>query len=131
MPCTTIDVRSQYTEEQERALIDAVHSALVLAFEIPQHDKNIRLVVHPAHRFACPPTAQHPDASTHVTIDAFAGRSVDAKRKLYRAIVDNLAHVGIPPDHIMILLRESPPENWGIRGGLAACDVDLGFKIDV
>jgi phenylpyruvate tautomerase PptA (4-oxalocrotonate tautomerase family) len=28
------------------------------------------------------------------------------------------------------LLRESPPENWGI-GGRAACDVDLGFKINV
>ena len=131
MPCTTIDICAQYPEQKERALIDAVQSALVEAFAIPPNDKNIRLVVHAPHRFACPPTAQHPSLYTHVTIDAFAGRSLDAKRKLYRAIVLHLTPLGIPPDHILILLRESPRENWGVRGGFAACDVDLGFKIDV
>ena len=30
-----------------------------------------------------------------------------------------------------ITLRESPTENWGIRGGQAACDVDLGFNVKV
>lgn len=131
MPCTTIDVRTQYTAQQENALIEAVHAALVVAFKIPPHDKNIRLVVHAPHRFACPPTATHPGAYTHVTIDAFVGRSLDAKRQLYRAVVDNLAPLGIPPDHVMILIRESPTENWGIRGGFAACDVDLGFKVEI
>jgi hypothetical protein len=31
----------------------------------------------------------------------------------------------------IILIKEIPTENWGIRGGQAACDVDLGFKVDV
>jgi hypothetical protein len=31
----------------------------------------------------------------------------------------------------MITLHELPRENWGIRGGQAATDVDLGFKVDV
>jgi phenylpyruvate tautomerase PptA (4-oxalocrotonate tautomerase family) len=131
MPATTIDVRTQYSEEQERALIDAVHAALVDAFKIPPHDKNVRLVVHAPHRLACPPTARKPEAYTYVTIDAFVGRSLDAKRALYRGIVHSLAPFGIPPDHVQILLREHPAENWGIRGGQAACDVDLGFKVDV
>jgi hypothetical protein len=29
------------------------------------------------------------------------------------------------------LLRELARENWGIRGGQAASDVDLGFKVDI
>jgi hypothetical protein len=29
------------------------------------------------------------------------------------------------------MLREIPKENWGIRGGQAACDVELGFKVEV
>jgi hypothetical protein len=29
------------------------------------------------------------------------------------------------------MLREITAENWGIRGGEAACDVDLGFKVEV
>jgi hypothetical protein len=32
---------------------------------------------------------------------------------------------------VKILLREIQKENWGIRGGQAGCDVELGFKIDV
>ncbi|WP_331710104.1 hypothetical protein [Methylomonas koyamae] len=43
----------------------------------------------------------------------------------------NLEPFGIPPDHVKILLREIPKENWGIRGGQAGCDVGLGFKVDV
>ena len=38
---------------------------------------------------------------------------------------------GIPKDHTMIILREIPTDNFGIRGGQAASDIDLGFKIDV
>jgi hypothetical protein len=56
---------------------------------------------------------------------------LDAKRRLYAGIVDNLEPLGIPRNHVKILLREIPAENWGIRGGQAGCDVELGFKIDV
>lgn len=131
MPSTTIEVRTQYSADKEVALIDAVHAALVSAFKIPAHDKNVRLVVHEPHRFACPPDRRLPDASTMVTVAAFTGRSVDAKRQLYRAIVENLEALGIPADHVMILLQELPRENWGLRGGQAGCDIDFGFKVDV
>jgi hypothetical protein len=46
-------------------------------------------------------------------------------------MVDNLKPFGIPKDHILIVLRESKAENWGVQGGQAGCDVDLGFKVDV
>ena len=64
-------------------------------------------------------------------IDLFSGRSLAAKKALYRAIVGNLAAFGIPADQIKVLLRESAAENWGIRGGVPASEVDLGFKVDV
>ena len=53
------------------------------------------------------------------------------KRALYRGIVEKLEGLGVPRDHVKILLRELPKENWGIRGGQAACDLELGFKIEV
>jgi hypothetical protein len=31
----------------------------------------------------------------------------------------------------LIILLEPPMDNWGIRGGKPASEVDLGFKIDV
>lgn len=131
MPSALIEVRRTYTPEQEVALIEAVHSAMVEAFKIPPEDRNLRLVVHEPHRFTAPPDRQKPEWFTQVTIDAFAGRTLDAKRKLYAAIVRKLATVGVPEDHVVVLLREAPKENWGIRGGKAAVDVQLGFKVEV
>lgn len=131
MPNVLIEVRRQYTEEQEVALMEAVHAALQEGFKIAPGDKVIRLVAHPLHRFACPPTCRAPDRYTLISIDAFSGRSQNAKRQLYRAIVDNLEPLGIPKDHVKVVLREIPGENWGVRGGQAACDVDLGFTVEV
>jgi phenylpyruvate tautomerase PptA (4-oxalocrotonate tautomerase family) len=131
MPSVLIEARKTRTPEEETALMEAVHAALREAFRIVPGDRNVRLVVHQPHRFGCPPHLAQPELYTHVSIDAFAGRSLDAKRALYRAIVENLSALGIPKDHVKILLREVPRENWGVRGGQAACDVELGFKIDV
>jgi len=131
MPATLIEVRRPYSPEQETALIEAVHTALVSSFKIPPEDKTVRLVSHAPHRMACSPSLEHPDLFTLVSIDAFSGRSVDTKRALYKTIVIHLESLGIPPSHVTILLREHPKENWGIRGGRAGSDVDLGFNVDV
>jgi phenylpyruvate tautomerase PptA (4-oxalocrotonate tautomerase family) len=111
--------------------MEAAHSALRDSFKIMAGDRNVRLIVHKPHRFECPPDRAKPEYYTHISIDCFAGRSLEAKRSLYKNIVHNLEQFGIPNDHVKIMLREITPENWGIRGGKAACDVDLGFKIDV
>lgn len=112
-------------------LMEAVQSALVSAFRIPASDRAVRLMVYEPHRMMVPPGLQQPELFTQVCIDAFEGRSLDAKRALYKAIVTNLEGLGIPKTHVKILLRELPRENWGIRGGQAASDIDIGFKIDV
>ncbi len=131
MPSVLIEVRKKYSPEQEIMIMDTVHAALLEAFKIKSNDKNVRFISHEPHRFACPISKEKPELYTHISIDCFAGRSIDAKRTPYRLIVENLEKLSIPKDHIKILLREITPENWGIRGGQAACDVDLEFKINV
>ncbi len=131
MPSVLIEVRQQYPAETEVAIMEAVHKALRDAFKILPGDKNVRLLVHDPHRFACPPDRTKPERYTHISIDCFAGRSLDTKRKLYQEIVENLGEFGIPKDHVKIMLREITRENWGIRGGKAGCDVELGFEIEV
>ncbi|EQD27775.1 4-oxalocrotonate tautomerase, partial [mine drainage metagenome] len=87
MPSILIEVRKRYPQEKEIALMEAVHAALREAFRILPHDRNVRLIVHEPHRFACPPDRDKPECYTHISIDAFLGRSLDAKRNLYTAIV--------------------------------------------
>lgn len=131
MPSALIEVRRPYTETEEIALVQAVHESLVAAFKIPPTDKHVRLVVHEPHRFACSPLLSYPELAALVSIDCFAGRSVQAKRHLYGEIVVRLERLGIPRDHVTITVREAAAENWGIRGGQAACDVELGFDVNV
>ncbi len=131
MPAVHIEVRRAYSQDEEVAIIEAVHAALVAAFEIPPGDKDVRLTVHEPHRFACSPDTRQPELRTLIFIDCFAGRSIAAKRNLYREIVTRLAVLGIPGDHVSTIIREIPTDNWGVVGGRAASDVDLGFNVNV
>ena len=130
MPKVLIEVRKKYSQVEEIALMEAVQSAISQAFHKPD-DINVALLVHEPHRFAVPPMKSQPDRYTHISIDCIVGRSLATKRNLYRTIVDNLEGFGIPKDHVKILLRENSKENWGIRSGQAACDVELGYEIEV
>jgi phenylpyruvate tautomerase PptA (4-oxalocrotonate tautomerase family) len=130
MPTVLIETRRGLPPVSKRALLDAVHDALVAAFKIPDHDRTQRLAEYPAFDFDVPP-GRGPHY-TVVTIAVFPGRSRDAKRALYREIVTRFeAAAGIPPTDVFIVLNEVPMENWGLRGGQAGCDIDFGFKIDV
>jgi phenylpyruvate tautomerase PptA (4-oxalocrotonate tautomerase family) len=110
-------------------MIDAVQSALREALKIPEADRTLRLIEHPASHFAVPPGRG--EKFTLIEITMFSGRSMAAKRALYQVIVRNLAALDVPPHDIKITLIEAPPENWGVRGGVPASEIDLGFKIDV
>jgi phenylpyruvate tautomerase PptA (4-oxalocrotonate tautomerase family) len=131
MPLTTIQVRHTYTPEQEVAIIEAVQRALVEGLKIPLQDRHVMLVAHAPHRFIVPSALEQPERFTAISIDAFPGRSIKAKRRLYQAIVTNLEPLGIPRNHVIITLRDIPLTDWGVRGGQAACDVDLGFNVKV
>lgn len=130
MPSTLIEVRRSYTPDEQVELMNAVHGALVAAFKIPEQDRFVRLTEFEPHAMVNGPREGVADTYMRVTIDCFSGRSISAKRELYRQIVERLAEHDIPREHVSILLRESAPENWG-AGGIAASDYDLGFEINV
>ena len=129
MPLVTIETRQGVTPALKRGMFDAVHEALVACFRIPDHDRTQRLVQHAPEDFEAPP-GRGP-RYTIITIAAFAGRSVDAKRALYKTIVDRFEVLGVPRLDVFILLHEQPRENWGLRGGIAGSDVELGFEVRV
>lgn len=129
MPLVTIETRRGLSAETKRRMFDAVHGALMAAFKIPDEDRGQRLIEYAPEDFEIPPGRG--ERFSIVSIEAFAGRSLDAKRALYKEVVTALDAVGIPKTDIFIVLKEIPVENWGLRGGAAACDIDLGFKVAV
>jgi phenylpyruvate tautomerase PptA (4-oxalocrotonate tautomerase family) len=133
MPLTTIDIRTHYPEAVEIDIIEAVQRALLETLQLPADDRNVKLVVHAPHRMIVSHALAEPSKRTVVSIALFPGRSTDAKRRLYLAIVANLeaCSAAIPKDHVLICLQEVPFEHWGLRGGQAACDVDLGYSTQI
>lgn len=129
MPLVQIETRRGLPPPTKAALLDAVHAALVTAFGIPDHDRVQRFVEHAPEDFEIPPGRG--ERFTLVTIEAFAGRSVEAKRELYRQIVERLEALGVPRLDVFIVLHDIPRESWGLRGGVAGCDLGFGFKLDV
>lgn len=129
MPTAAIEIRRQYTTQEESAIIEAVQIALIEALKVPPWTTLIRLFVHQPHRLVGP--QDKGDRYTLVSIDCFVGRSLETKRALYRALIENLAACGIPADHLKILLRETPRENWAIRGGILASDVALEYDVNI
>ena len=130
MPLVHIDILHGHSVAHRRAILDGVHAALVECFKIPDHDRQQVLREHAPDNFDRPPGRS--DNFTLVQILAFPGRSREAKRDLFAALVRNLQRApGIDPLDVIIVIGEPPRDNWGIRGGQQASDLDLGFKIDV
>ena len=127
MPLVHVHLRAGRTAGQKQALLDGLHAAFVEALRIPQTDRNQLVHEHPPEHFE----ARYGPDAVFVEALVFPGRSRDAKRTLYRLVAENLERAGVPRDRVLVVLHEPSLENWGIRGGQCAADVQLGFKIDV
>ena len=129
MPLVTITIVKGKTKKFKKSILDAVHDSLVAAFKIPDHDRNLRIIEVPKENLECPTGKAENSITIEMTV--FPGRSLQAKRALYKEIVSRLKKLEIRGDDILIVLNEPPLENWGIRGGYPASEVDIGFKLDV
>jgi phenylpyruvate tautomerase PptA (4-oxalocrotonate tautomerase family) len=110
-------VKGRSFEERQR-LFQAVHDALMEAFQIPDDDRTQRIVEHEPENFEIPPGSSHP--YTLIEITAFPGRSADAKRNLYRTLVQRLGEIAIDPRDVSVVILEPALESWGVRGGHSA-----------
>ncbi len=111
--------------------MDGVRGALSEALQAPEADPAVRLAAYPREQFSLPYPHRHSDRYTLVEVTMFAGRSMDTKRRLYDAIVQRLAGLGVPSSDVLIVLHEPPMENWAVDGGTPATEVDVGFKVDI
>jgi len=129
-PLVKIEIRKGKSIEYKKAILNSVHDALVKAIKIPNYDRFQRIYELDADNFEAPE-----DRTSNITlieIIMFEGRTINAKKALYKAINANLAsNPGIDGDDITIVLIEPPLENWSIKGGKPANEVEIGFNITV
>jgi phenylpyruvate tautomerase PptA (4-oxalocrotonate tautomerase family) len=130
LPIVRIEIYNGFDAGYKKKIFDGVHQALVDSFRIPDSDRNQLMVELNDDRFER--STNKSRSFTIIEITAFKGRSREAKRLLYRKIVENLKmSPGIEPNDILITINEPELVNWGIQGGKCADETDIGFTIDV
>ncbi len=113
--------------ERRQELSDAIHAALVKAWQLPEEKRFHRFLMLDDGDLVAPRSASY----LVVEVVAFAGRSREAKRALIQAMYDDVAPaVGLDPDDLELVILESPRENWGIRG-LAGDELAVGYRVEV
>lgn len=112
-----------------QGLLRAINDAMIESLKVPEDTHPVRLCEYDRDAFLIPQGAS--DAFTLIDITIYPGRSLETRRALYQAVVRALAPFGIAGLDVRIVLYEVPLENWGLRGGTPASEIDLGFEIEI
>ncbi|HYA20003.1 MAG TPA: tautomerase family protein [Burkholderiales bacterium] len=121
MPLVTLTVRKPKSQAFKTGILEAVHSSLISA-GVPAADKFQRVIELDAEDFRFDP--QYPDMKSRRT-DDFAlieilwsvGRSVKVKKKLLEELMGALSKLGLNPENVMVVFKETTWENWAFAGG--------------
>jgi hypothetical protein len=113
VPLIQIDMQSARAGQRLR-ISEAVHSALVEAWEMPADDLFQIFHLHEADDLVFSrtyPSANRSDI-VFVQILAFNGYSPEVKRRGARLVVERLVAVGIKRDEILIAITENGDGDW-------------------
>ncbi len=122
MPLITVTVRRPKTVEFKSQTLAAIQRAL-LAAGVPIDDVFQRVLELDADDFrfdATYPDLSAPRDDRFVLIEILlsVGRSVKVKRAITESMLADLARApGLNPEHVMIVFKETQPENWSFGGG--------------
>lgn len=118
-----------HLDEQRQALSDAIHACMMEALALPPEKRFHRFLPLEREDFVYP--ADRSECYTIIEISMFAGRSVEAKKRLIRLLFARLeAACGVAPNDVEITITETPRENWGIRG-LPGDELGLSYTVTV
>jgi len=125
----TVKIELQHGNEPNSLLIlrDAVMDAVMEALQLPNQDRNVRILEYKPEYFQLKAPYE-----ILIEITLFSGRTKETKKRLYQTIVNNIElRLGIDKSKIFIILNEQPLVNWGVRGGLPADEISLDFKVKI
>jgi phenylpyruvate tautomerase PptA (4-oxalocrotonate tautomerase family) len=127
MPTVKIELATGKDHQSLIRMKDLVMEAMIESLQLPFNDRNIRIVEYAPGMFEMKPPYE-----ILIEISMFSGRTKETKKKLFQAITANLEANGLAgKETVLITLNEQPLENWGVRGGVPADELDLGFKINI
>lgn len=122
MPLVRIDLVTGRSREQVRSIADAIHTAIVDEYGIPERDRFQIITEHPAQQIIAEDAGLGFDRTEGVVmIQVFTqgGRTDEAKQSLYAAVHDRLVEVGVASEDVFIGYVENGPQDWSFGFGRA------------
>lgn len=115
MPIVKINMLKGKSEKYKKAVMDAIHYALMDTIGIPDEDRFQRVVEFEKEDFEF--ASDKTSGFMIIEIKMFPGRTKEQKGQAIEKICKNLQEsVGIIPTDVFILIEEPPLENWGMAG---------------
>jgi len=122
MPLVRIDLATGRTPEQVRAIADAIHTAIVAEYGIPQRDRFQVITEHPAQQIIAEDAGlgfERTEGVVVIQVFTQRGRTDEAKTNLYTAVHDRLVEVGVASEDVFIGYVENGPQDWSFGFGRA------------
>ena len=122
MPLVRIDVNEGRTPDEMQRLSRGIHDAILAEYGIPERDYFHILTEHPQGQiFAQDAGLGFERTGGVVMIQIFTqgGRSQEAKQRLFAAVAEKLAEVGVAGEDVFIGYVENTAGDWSFGFGRA------------
>jgi len=122
VPLINIDVIRGRSPEQLRDLLDAIHDAMVEAFEVPETDRYQIVTQHDPDEVVAHDTGLGFTRTAELVIVRMTSRarSEPAKQRLYQLLADQLQQrCGLDRHDLIVTITENGPADWSFGGGEA------------
>ena len=124
MPLVRISLKEGKSPSHKAAIGEAIHRAMVETINVPADDRFQIFSEHGEGGLIYDPAylgIKRSDDIVVIQITLNAGRTLEQKRALYRAIADRLARdPGLRKEDVLVNLVEVPKENWSFGNGEAS-----------
>ena len=111
-------------------LSDVIHSCMQSVLGMPEDKRAQRFIPMEKDDFYYP--GGRSDAYTVIEINMMAGREVDTKKRLIKALFEEIERqLSIDPVDIEITIKEQAPHCWGFRGMTGDEVMDLKYTVNV
>ena len=122
MPLLYVDLVEGRSAPEVRALLDAIHDAVVEAFGVPERDRYQVVRTHPAHEIVTlDPGLGIDRSSRQVVLHVVSRRRPrELKQKFYELLASRLAdRCGLDPADLIVAVTENDDEDWSFGLGRA------------
>jgi phenylpyruvate tautomerase PptA (4-oxalocrotonate tautomerase family) len=122
MPLVRIDVNQGRTSEELQKLSRGIHDAILAEYGIPERDYFHILTEHPQGQIVAQDAGlgfERTGGIVMIQIFTQGGRSQEAKQRLFAAVAEKLAAIGVAGEDIFIGYVENGAGDWSFGFGRA------------